>query len=81
MNDNNQEPKVHETQPSTSEVTLEDTNVINAELLPIQIIEGGGPPKKVDLNTLPKPLKVFGYFLIVISLLMLVLVLVVTFFR
>lgn len=48
--------------------TLKETDSTETEALraltqfeDAQRIEGGGPPKKVDLNQLPKPLRIFGY--------------------
>jgi hypothetical protein len=42
----------------------------NENLGSIQNIEGGGPMKKIDLNSMPRPLKNFGYFVFSIILLM-----------
>lgn len=70
---------LHETQPHS--VTIEADKPINEYLLPLQQIEGGGPIKKVILNTLPKPLRVFSYFLFSVMLVMLIMVCVVSLFR
>lgn len=41
-----------------------------------QRIEGGGPIKKVDINSLPKPIRIFRYFILIIFFGMLIIVLV-----
>ncbi|WP_028612499.1 hypothetical protein [Paenibacillus harenae] len=78
--DKKDEKHTYETQPSSLE-KISHNNTFNEELLPMQNIEGGGPPKKVDLNTLPKPIRFFGYFLMILAILMLLSAGIVTFFR
>lgn len=52
---------IHETQPEKEKLYNND-NFVDEDLRSIQNIEGGGPIKKIDLNTMPRPLKIFGYF-------------------
>lgn len=81
MVDANGEHKLrHATQPEPLLPTQENT-IIHEELLPIQRIEGGGPPKRADFNTLPKPIRYFGYFLVAAAVVMAVMAAVVTLFR
>ncbi|MDR6550757.1 hypothetical protein J2736_001944 [Paenibacillus qinlingensis] len=60
--------KIHETQPE-KEIMYNNDNFVNEDLRSIQNIEGGGPINKIALNTLPRPLKAFGYFFISIIVL------------
>jgi hypothetical protein len=60
---------IHETQPK-KEHSYSNDNYIDENLGSIQNIEGGGPMKKIDLNSMPRPLKIFGYFVFSIILLM-----------
>jgi hypothetical protein len=53
----------HETQPD-KEPIVNNGQVVNELIQEIQIIEGGGPPKKVDWNSMPKPVRYFGYFFV-----------------
>ncbi|NQX63065.1 hypothetical protein [Paenibacillus qinlingensis] len=53
--------KIHETQPDKERLYNNNT-FVEEDLRSIQNIEGGGPIKLNDFNTLPRPLKVFGYF-------------------
>ncbi|NOU62576.1 hypothetical protein GC096_00770 [Paenibacillus sp. LMG 31461] len=53
--------KIHETQTEKERLYNND-NFVNEDLRSIQNIEGGGPIKRIDLNTMPRPLKAFGYF-------------------
>jgi hypothetical protein len=52
--------KIHETQPN-KEADLERLR-INPILEDAQRIEGGGPPKKVNLDAMPKWLRMFWLF-------------------
>jgi hypothetical protein len=52
----------HETQPDKEPIVNNGQVVVNEWMQEIQIIEGGGPPKKVDWNSMPKPVRYFGYF-------------------
>lgn len=52
---------IHETQPEKEKLYKND-NFVDEDLRSIQNIQGGGPIKKIDLNTMPRPLKIFGYF-------------------
>lgn len=70
----------HETQPEPILSSQEDS-VIHEDLLPIQRIEGGGPPKRVDFSTLPKPIRYFGYFFVAAAVIMAVMAAVVSLFR
>ncbi|MGG4034309.1 hypothetical protein ABEV74_11500 [Paenibacillus cisolokensis] len=73
------EYKIHESQPETER--HEQQNYVDENLLPMQQIEGGGPPKKIDLKSMPRPLRIFGYFFMGTIILMVLLSLFVTFFR
>jgi hypothetical protein len=53
----------HETQPDKEPIE-NNGQVVNEMIREIQIIEGGGPPKKVDWNSMPKPVRYFGYFFV-----------------
>jgi len=56
--------KIHETQPDSHPITNNGHTVVNEMIEEAQRIEGGGPPRKVDLRTMPTPIKFFGYFFI-----------------
>lgn len=62
------ETNIHETQPEPVKMYNND-NCVNDDLRSIQNVEGGGPIKKIDLHTMPRPLKAFGYFFISILML------------
>ncbi|UYO06842.1 hypothetical protein [Paenibacillus sp. PSB04] len=56
-------PAVHETQPaSETAATLDHESYVDEQLRNIQTIESGGPPKKVNMDQLPAPIRYFGYF-------------------
>ncbi|NGM80848.1 hypothetical protein G5B47_00325 [Paenibacillus sp. 7124] len=42
----------------------EDQYYVDEQLRPMQRIEGGGGPKKVYLQNMPKPVRYFGYFFV-----------------
>ncbi|MBP1993752.1 hypothetical protein [Paenibacillus eucommiae] len=79
MKDSN-ENKVHETEPDPVYFNQEN-QALDTELLPMQSIEGAGPPRKVDLSTLPRPLRAFHVFILIFSLVMVLSVVFVTIFR
>ncbi|OAS17412.1 hypothetical protein [Paenibacillus oryzisoli] len=54
------ETKIHETQPEKLKMYNND-NFVDENLRSIQNVEGGGPIGKIDLHTMPRPLKAFGY--------------------
>ncbi|MBP2111729.1 hypothetical protein [Paenibacillus silagei] len=55
---------------------------IDEQLLPQQVIEGGGPFRRVDLSSLPGPVKYIGYMIVYgIPVLLLSLIVAVTFFK
>ncbi|MGO4698947.1 hypothetical protein AB4Z50_32330 [Paenibacillus sp. 2TAB26] len=60
---------IHETQPE-KEHSYSNDNYVDENLRSIQSVEGGGPMKKIDLNSMPRPLKIFGYFVFLILVLM-----------
>ena len=65
-----------------SAATEGQTGYTDEQLLPQQWIEGGGPPRRVDLNSLPGPLKYLGYAIVYgIPLLFLGLIVAVTFYK
>jgi hypothetical protein len=55
--------KIHETQGERSH-TSDERETIVPEIEQIQRIEGGGPPRKVIMNHLPLPIRIFAYFVI-----------------
>ena len=71
---------IHETQPEKEHLYNND-NYVDENLRSMQIIEGGGPIKKINLNTMPRPLKIFGYFFFTTLVLMGTATIVVSFFR
>lgn len=79
--DNDKTNKVHETQSNESEILNSTTSFIDDQLLPMQRIEGGGPPKRIDLSTMPKPLRIFGYFFFAFILIMFLAILFVSIFK
>lgn len=57
--DNDKANKVHDTKFNESEIlNITNTSYIDDQLLSMQRIEGGGPPKRIDLKTMPKPVLV-----------------------
>ncbi|WP_405115827.1 hypothetical protein MHH28_13880 [Paenibacillus sp. FSL K6-1217] len=55
---------------------------IDEQLLPQQLIEGGGPFRRVDLTSLPGPVKYIGYMIVYgIPVLLVGLIVAVTFFK
>ncbi|WP_051775592.1 hypothetical protein [Paenibacillus tyrfis] len=72
--------KIHETQqvPSTQEMTQ---GGVDEQLLELQRIEGNGPPKKVVWNNLPKPIRIFGYFIVICMFFMIIVGIVMTIFK
>jgi hypothetical protein len=72
----------HESQPDKEEPIVNNGQVVVNELIQeIQIIEAGGPPKRVDWNSMPKPVRYFGYFYIVCIILMGIFVIIVNLFN
>ncbi|WP_442600732.1 hypothetical protein [Paenibacillus sp. KN14-4R] len=66
-----EENKNHETQHIADYSELESPQ-INSMIEEAQRSEGGGPPKKVNFKSMPKPIRIFGYFFIVVMILMVV---------
>ncbi|MGO4537647.1 hypothetical protein [Paenibacillus sp. 2TAB19] len=77
------EKNIHETQSEKQETrdVFSNVNDIDENLRSIQQIEGGGPIRKVDLRTMPRPLRIFGYFFISVIVLMGAAVVVISFVR
>ncbi|MGO4185353.1 hypothetical protein AB4Z45_02865 [Paenibacillus sp. MCAF9] len=71
---------IHETQLE-KEHSYSDDNYVDENLRSIQSIEGGGPMKKIDLNSMPGPLKIFSYFVFSILVLMGAVVVLISFIR
>lgn len=71
---------IHKTQPE-KEHSYSDDNYVDENLRSIQSIEGGGPMKKIDLNSMPRPLKIFSYFVFSILVLMGAVVVLISFIR
>lgn len=59
---NSKLPRYEETPKSVA--TVSHTGYIDEQLLPQQIIEGGGPPQRADLNSLPGTVKYIGYIIV-----------------
>ncbi|MBB3131523.1 hypothetical protein FHS19_006246 [Paenibacillus rhizosphaerae] len=56
-------PAIHETKPANeTAAALEHEVFTDEQLRNIQTIESGGPPKKVNMDQLPAPIRYFGYF-------------------
>ncbi|WP_337102870.1 hypothetical protein [Paenibacillus sp. YIM B09110] len=74
---------IHETQPEKVQTgdVIPNVHYVDENLRSIQQIEGGGPIRKVDLGTLPRPLRIFGYFFISVIVLMGAAVVVISFVR
>jgi hypothetical protein len=53
---------MHESQNEDQKTLIDPVN-FNEDLLPLQRIEGGGSPKKADLSSMPKPVRMIGYFI------------------
>lgn len=58
------EQKTHETQSTDKNIIEQKSTYIDEQLNPMQQIEAGGPPKKVDLQSLPVPLRYIGYCIV-----------------
>ncbi|MFC4778862.1 hypothetical protein ACFO9Q_18865 [Paenibacillus sp. GCM10023252] len=72
---------MHETQPSEQVVHGINDHYVDEQLRAMQNIEGGGPPRRVIWEQLPKPLRVFGYCFIGFMLLMTALLLLSSFLQ
>lgn len=59
----------------------EEYRYIDEELKPMQQIEGGGGPKKVHLQSMPKPIRYFGYFFVFIVPILLISLVIISFIR
>ncbi|MNR37698.1 hypothetical protein D3C85_1557390 [compost metagenome] len=77
MKDNN--TNLHTSHPEAEFIS--EKRSINEDLLPQQIIEGGGLPARVQLNMLPLPIRWFAYLLIAIAVIMAGSIVIVSFFR
>lgn len=73
--------KPHETQPVRTEIDAVPNNYVDENLLEMQRIEGQGPLKKVNMKDLPKPLRLFGYFVITCIMLMVIFGIIVSIFK
>lgn len=60
-----EQPPIHQTQPAeqVGQNLLEERAVLE-QLRDSQRIEGGGPPRPVDFEAMPAPVRLFGYFFI-----------------
>ncbi|MFD0714832.1 hypothetical protein [Paenibacillus sp. GCM10027626] len=61
---------IHETQPAEQAILYRDEYYTDENLRAIQQIEGGGSIKKADLNSMPRPVRIFGYGFVVVMVLM-----------
>ncbi|SFJ16975.1 hypothetical protein SAMN02799624_03567 [Paenibacillus sp. UNC496MF] len=65
MNDS----KINETKSNENPLQYRsDEGYVDENLRQMQNIEGGGPPKKIILNTLPRPLRILWYFFMAIMI-------------
>ncbi|MEK4850655.1 hypothetical protein NST04_12490 [Paenibacillus sp. FSL H7-0756] len=65
-----------------ADIAEDSAGYIDEQLLPQQLIEGGGPLRRVDLTSLPVPVKYIGYMIVYgIPVLFLSLIVAVTFFK
>ncbi|WP_282939776.1 hypothetical protein [Paenibacillus sp. RC67] len=71
---------LHETQPEPVRVETK-VEYINPELQELQQIHSGGPLKKADLSSMPLPIRYFGYFIFTSAALMLIIGLLIQFFK
>ena len=78
MNTKSNDPyKIHETERKIEVIMDSHSAYQDEQVRSIQQIEAGGPPKKVDLESLPGPLKYVGYCIVFgIPILFLVLIIV-----
>jgi hypothetical protein len=53
---------MHETQ-TTTHIEINNSVVVNEDLLPLQRVEGGGSIKPTDFSSMPKPIRMIGYFI------------------
>jgi hypothetical protein len=72
--------KTHETQPE-KEKLYNTEYYVDENLRSIQNIESGGPMRKIDLNSMPRPLRIFGYCFVTALVLMLIAICYVSIFR
>jgi hypothetical protein len=77
MSENN----IHETQPEREQVQPKAEHYVDEQLYPLQNIEGGGSIKKIDLSTMPRPIRFIGYFIISVAVLIGASVLLVSFLQ
>ncbi|MNR59655.1 hypothetical protein D3C85_1809660 [compost metagenome] len=56
--------KSDEIQSTESIIIEQKSTYIDEQLNPMQKIEAGGSPKKVDLQSLPVPIRYIGYFIV-----------------
>ena len=65
MNTKSKEPsKIHETERKMEVPIDSNSSFQDEQIRLIQQIEAGGPPKKLNLNSLPGPLKYVGYAIV-----------------
>ncbi|WP_058301406.1 hypothetical protein [Gorillibacterium timonense] len=64
------ERKPHESQSGEKNISEESVAYVDPQLEELARITGGGPMKKTDLATMPKPLRYFGYFVMTVFILM-----------
>lgn len=72
---------LHEVQPEPVRVETETEYYSNPELRELQQIHSGGPCKKADLSSMPSPIRYFGYFIFTSATLMLIIGLLIQFFK
>ncbi|MNH93087.1 hypothetical protein D3C87_1213250 [compost metagenome] len=77
MNDK-ENMKIHETQEKSSFI---ESDFEHEPINNLQHIEGGGPPRKVYLNELPRLIRYFGYFLLYIIPLLFIILIIFSFFH
>jgi hypothetical protein len=71
---------IHETQPEKEHLSSND-HYVDENLRSIQSIEGGAPMKRIDMNSMPRPIRFFGYFVFSMLVLMGVVAVLIKFIR
>ncbi|NIK71390.1 hypothetical protein [Paenibacillus sp. BK720] len=72
------EDNIHETQPQREQI---HPQYVDEQLYPLQNVEGGGPLRKPDLSTMPRPIRVIGFLIITSSVIIAASVILVDLFR
>ncbi|WP_223066644.1 hypothetical protein [Paenibacillus caui] len=76
---NGNKPQTTERESITEPLIIaeQQEGYVDEHLRPLQQIEGGGGPKKINLESMPKPTRYLGYiFLYIIPVLLIILVMI-----